>query len=370
MLNREFGRTGELVSVLGFGCMRLPVSEAKYGIIDHRLAKHMLRCAIDRGVNYIDAMYEPVVAQALSEGYRERVLLATRLPVGPVKSRADMDVILNTQLESLRTDHVDCYLLHAINMKAWTRLRQFRVIDFLDSALADGRIRYAGFSFHGDSAEFKPIVDAYDWAFCQIQYNYMDTEFQAGTAGLRYAAKRGIGVIVMEPLKGGSLVSRVPEAVQSVWDSASVKRTPAEWALRFVWNEPGVSLLLSGMNTVEEVVENVRVAEGGMPHSLAPEELELISRVRDVYKTRTLVNCTACNYCLPCPSGVNIPIVFSCLNDCSLYDDHAGARFRYWCNYRWRPPRELQRALSAASARKRAAGHRCDRRAGGSRASA
>ncbi len=312
MLYRPFGQTGEEVSILGFGCMRLPVIDGRRDHIDTRVATEMLRYAIDNGVNYLDTAYpyhgasfdapgasEGFVGQVLQDGYREKVLVATKLPPWLVGTRRDMDELLAGQLERLRTQFVDCYLLHGLKEEVWHDLARLGVRGFLDAAKADGRIRYAGFSYHDEPQCFAPIVDGYDWDFCQIQYNYMDIEYQAGAAGLAYASEKGLGVIVMEPLKGGRLAGSPPESVRAVWDSAPVTRTPVEWALRFVWDDVRVSTLLSGMSTMEQVVENVRLASSGKASSLLPEELELFAKVRAAYRARTVVDCTACGYCLP-----------------------------------------------------------------------
>jgi predicted aldo/keto reductase-like oxidoreductase len=334
MLYRAFGSTGVQTSILGFGCMRLPVLDSRNDRIDVPLATQMLHYAIDQGVNYIDTAYpyhsasfddtpggsEGFLGDALQGGYREKVLVATKLPVWQVKSRADMERILAGQLERLRTGCIDCYLLHGLNSTQFERMVGLGVLEFLNAAKAAGTIRFAGFSFHDESSAFAPIVDGYDWDFCQIQYNFMDTEYQAGAAGLAYAAGKGMAVVVMEPLKGGRLAGTVPASIQALWDGAAVKRTPAEWALRFVWDDPRVSLLLSGMSTMEQVVENVEIASQARPHNMGPGELELIERVRRAYKERTVVDCTGCRYCMPCPQGIDIPLVFSCLNNASLFD--------------------------------------------------
>jgi predicted aldo/keto reductase-like oxidoreductase len=342
MLYRALGRTGKNISILGFGCMRLPVIDGRRDRIDGPLATDMLHYAIDHGVNYVDTAYpyhgvthgapgmsEPFVGEALRGGYREQVLLATKSPSWLVESRAHMDSLLNGQLERLQTDHIDCYLVHGLTAGSWNRLLPLGVLDFLDSALADGRIRYAGFSFHDDAPAFAPIVDAYDWAFCQIQYNYMDVAYQAGQAGLRYAAERGLGVVVMEPLRGGRLADRIPPAVQAVWETAPIPRTPVEWALRYVWDDPGVSLLLSGMSAMDHVITNVALAEEGLACSLSANERELIERAARVYRSMTKADCTGCRYCMPCPSGVDIPDVLAHLNDAGLYGDVQGEREVY-----------------------------------------
>jgi len=345
MLYRPFGKTGEQVSTLGFGCMRLPVIGDRRDNIDAALATEMLHYALDRGVNYVDTAFpyhgvsfdatpgasEAFVGEALA-GYRDKVLVATKQPGWLVNERADMDGLLAGQLERLRTDHIDCYLLHGLGASMWKKLLDLGVLEFLDKARADGRVRYAGFSFHDESAAFAPIVDAYDWDFCQIQYNFMDVDYQAGAAGLAYAADKGLAVIIMEPLKGGRLAGRVPADVQGLWDLAPVPRTPVEWALRFVWDDPRVSTLLSGMSTMEQVVENVEIAERAAARSLTAEELGLIRQAEKAYRDRTVVDCTACGYCMPCPSNIDIPFVLSCVNNASLFDDPMGEKAAYHIN--------------------------------------
>jgi predicted aldo/keto reductase-like oxidoreductase len=212
----------------------------------------------------------------------------------------------------------------------WKKVSQLGVTDFLDKAIADGRIKHAGFSFHDEAPAFKPIVDGYDWSFCQIQYNFMDEDYQAGRAGLEYAAGQGLGVIIMEPLRGGGLSARIPEDVEAVWAKALVKRTAAEWALRFVWNRPEASVVLSGMSELGQMEENARIANEGLANSLTAKELALIQEAKAIYKARTRVNCTSCGYCLPCPHGVNIPINFLQLNKLSIYQDRGSANFFYF----------------------------------------
>ncbi len=342
MLYRTLGRSGPEVSILGFGCMRLPVLGERHDRIDAPRATAMLHEAIEAGVNYVDTAYpyhgvshtepgmsEMFVGEALKGGYRDRVLLATKLPSWLVDTRKDMDRFLNSQLKRLQTDHIDCYLLHGLNAGTWQSLQHLGVFEFLDSALADGRIKWAGFSFHDQADVFSPIVDAYDWTFCQIQYNYMDRAFQAGEAGLRYAAERGLGVIVMEPLRGGRLAQRVPATVQEVWSRAAVRRLPAAWALRFVWDDPDVSMLLSGMSALDQVRENLATAEDAHPRSLSLSELASIEEAAQAYRARIVADCTECGYCLPCSSEVDIPRVLAHLNDASFYDDVNGIRELY-----------------------------------------
>jgi len=351
LLYRKFGKTNEMVSALGFGCMRLPIiGEADPTNIDEEKAINMIRHAIDEGVNYLDTAYpyhgtgfahggasEPFVAKALKDGYRERVNLATKLPSWLIKTRADMDKYLNEQLERLETDTIDFYLLHALNDSLWPALKEAGVTEFLDQAIKDGRIKYAGFSFHDRIGVFKEIVDNYDWSFCQIQYNYLDENYQAGKEGLEYAAEKGLAVVIMEPLRGGKLI-HLPQVAKDIFNLADVKRTPAEWGLRWVWNHPEVSVVLSGMTAMDHVTENLKVAEEAHANSLTKKELASIDQVKAIFKERMKVNCTACAYCMPCPVGINIPVYFSTYNDHWIFDGNPEAQSMYglWSAF-WAP---------------------------------
>jgi len=300
--------------------MRLPVKED--GSIDEERATKQIRHAIDNGVNYVDTAWpyhngesEPFLGRALADGYREQVKIATKLPSWLVKSREDMDMYLNAQLEKLQTKQIEYYLVHSLAGDEWDRIEKLGIREFFDEAKADGRIKHAGFSFHGHGSDFSRIIDGYDWNFCQIQYNYLDEKNQAGTAGLEYAASKGLAVMIMEPLRGGNLAKTVPPEVKEIWDQAKTKRTPAEWALRWVWNHPEVTVVLSGMNEESHVEENLRVAGGAHPNSMSGEELQLISQVEKKYRELMKVSCTGCRYCMPCPSGVNIPYCFEVYNN-------------------------------------------------------
>jgi hypothetical protein len=334
MLYRKAPKTADELSILGFGCMRLA---EKDGRIDEERAMRQIRHAIDRGVNYIDTAWpyhggesEPFVGRALAGGYRERVKLATKLPAWLVKNRADMDHFLDAQLQKLATSRIDYYLVHSLDGDSWDPIAALGVAEFLDRAKSDGRIVNAGFSYHGNREDFKRIVDAYPWEFCQIQYNYLDEEHQAGTQGLQYAASKGLGVIVMEPLRGGTLaVSPQPPAIEALWQEAETRRTPAEWALRWVWNHPEVTVALSGMNDEAQVEENLRIAAGARPGSLTAAELGLVGRVARKYREIMRVGCTGCGYCEPCPSGVDISGSFDLFNAFHTFGRTQEAGFLY-----------------------------------------
>ncbi|MBF0499751.1 MAG: aldo/keto reductase [Candidatus Riflebacteria bacterium] len=343
MLYRQFGKTGKSVSVLGFGCMRLPLTDPhKPETIDEEKSSALLHRAVEKGINYIDTAYpyhaavpftagqsELFVGSFLKGQMRDKVFLATKLPSWSIQSREDCDKFLNEQLFRLQTDHIDFYLVHAVMHQFWGKLKSARVFEFLDSAIRDGRIRHAGFSFHDDLPLFKEVVDAYNWSFCQIQYNFMDENFQAGLAGLNYAAKKGLGVVVMEPLRGGSLANNVPPSVQKLWDNAPVHRSPAAWAFQHVWNHPEVSVALSGMNEEAQLTENLEIAQKAVPNSLSDAEKALIESVRKEYRSRIKVDCTACKYCMPCPAGVNIPGCFGMLNNLAMFENPDAVKFQY-----------------------------------------
>jgi len=336
MRYRTFGRLDWKPSALGFGAMRLPTIDDDPARIDEELATRMIRTAIDGGVNYVDTAWpyhreqsEPVVGRALQDGYREKVKLATKMPVWLTEKREDFDHYLNEQLKRLQTDRIDFYLLHGLNKTTWRKVRDLGALDWASGAIEAGRIGYLGFSFHDDVSTFKEIVDAADWTFCQIMYNYMDIDFQAGTEGLRYAAAKGLAVVIMEPLRGGQLTRTPPEPVARLWAQASSERSPADWALQWLWNQREVSLCLSGMSAMEHVEENLASADRAQVGSLAPEELDLIDRVRDAYRLLSPIPCTNCNYCMPCPNGVAIPRIFTTYNDLRMYGDERRARMSY-----------------------------------------
>lgn len=314
---RDFGSTGCKVSALGFGVMRMPRNED--GTMDRPRCIAMLRHAIDSGVNYIDTAYnyhggesECVVGEAMKDGYRERAYIASKLPVWLVKEEADFDRLLQEQLNRLQTDHIDFYLLHAMSLERWNDVvLKYNLLDKLAQAKADGRVRFVGFSFHDTNEAFHKILEGWGgWDFCQIQYNYVNTDHQAGQEGLHAAAARGLGVVIMEPLLGGRLANP-PARVQACLPQ---DKTPVEAALDFLWTQPEVSLLLSGMSNEEQVAQNMEYAGRAQVGMLPPEEFTKYGKAKAVFDHMALVPCTGCAYCMPCPFGVEIPTVFSCYN--------------------------------------------------------
>jgi predicted aldo/keto reductase-like oxidoreductase len=333
MLYRDMNQTDAKISILGFGCMRLP--QTTNCNIDEPRATKMVRYAIDHGINYFDTAYvyhngesEPFLGRALSDVYREKVHIATKLPVWDVQSRNDMDRILNEQLLRLNTDHIDFYLLHGLGKTSWINMVNLNVGEFLDQAIADGRIRRAGFSFHDEVQVFEEIVDDYDWTFAQIQYNYMDEEYQAGTEGLNYAAAKGLGIVIMEPLRGGVLARETGET-KKIFATRGHAHNAAEWGLRWLWNHPEITVVLSGMSTMQQVKENLGYANNGIPSSLTTDDIAVYEKIKTYYRSNMKIPCTKCRYCMPCMAGVEIPECFSAFNDASVYSDTAGAKMSY-----------------------------------------
>jgi len=324
MKYRKMPKSGDELSVLGYGCMRFP---ATAGRIDRETAVRQVRSAIDGGVNYLDTGYQYHLGASesflgehiLTEGYREKVKIATKLPPYLVRTRKDMDKILNRQLEKLRTETIDYYLLHGIEGSSWRNLADLGVIEFMDRIKTEGKAGRIGFSYHGSREDFFTIVDAYDWDVCQVQFNFLDEYYQAGIEGIRYAAERRIGVIVMEPLRGGQLAEMVPKEVAAIWDEAPVRRSPAEWALRWIWDHPEVQVALSGMNRDEHIRENIRIASEAEPGGLSKEELKIMERVKETYRQLLEIGCTGCRYCLPCPAGIDIPLAFQAYNNYRMF---------------------------------------------------
>lgn len=329
MQYRKMKESGDRLSVLGFGCMRLP-SKGRGGAmasIDIPEATKQLLQAIDGGVNYIDTAWPYHRGQSerflgehvLQNGYREKVHIATKLPCFSINKASKIDEIFNKQLEKLQVEYIDYYLLHALDGNSWEKIKSLGIIEWMDSVKRQGKVANMGFSFHGKYESFVKIIDEYDFDFAQVQYNILDVNFQAGIKGIEYASKKGLGIIVMEPLRGGSLARKVPAQVQQIYDTADVKRSPAEWALRWIYNNPAITVVLSGMNNVEHINENIRVASEAKPNSLTEKELKIIDDVRNKYQELLKVGCTGCAYCMPCPAGIDIPGSFNNLNNYHMF---------------------------------------------------
>lgn len=336
MLTRINQKNGDQLSILGFGCMRFPT---RAGGIDEPRAIAMIHSAIAKGVNYFDTAYiyhagksESLLGKALANGYREKVKIATKLPTFMVKNFENAKKFLNTQLERLQTDYIDYYLLHMLTDKAgFDRLADMGVLKWMEELKAKGTIRNIGFSFHGSKTEFINILKAYPWDFCQIQYNYMDENNQATREGLLLAGEMGIPVIVMEPLRGGKLVTHLPEEVRKTFSECNPDRSPSEWALRWIWNHPQVNVILSGMSNEAQIEDNIRIASDAEANSLTDEELGAFENAKKVLQEKTKISCTACGYCMPCPAGVDIPGCFSHYNDKYLIKDNKW-RLNYYRN--------------------------------------
>ena len=324
MQYRKMPKIDADLSVLGYGCMRFPTTG---GVIDKAKTKAQILSAIDRGVNYLDTAYIYHLGASesflgdhiLKDGYREKVYIATKLPCLIIHKKEQIQKMFDKQLEKLRVAIIDFYLMHSLNGSLWDKMLAMDIVAFMDKIRAEGKIKYIGFSFHGSLDDFKRIIDAYDWDFCQVQYNLLDEYFQAGATGIDYAASKGIGVVIMEPLRGGTLVGKIPPSVQKIWDQAPIKRSPADWALRWIWNNPNVQVVLSGMNEAAHINENINAACEALPDALTQEELDIINQVKDEYNRLLQVKCTGCRYCMPCPTGIDIPAAFHALNNLHLF---------------------------------------------------
>lgn len=326
MRYKSLGKTGIRVSVLGLGCMRFP--ELENGHVDEHKAALIIKRAMERGINYFDTAYiyhneesEALLGRALAEYDRQSYKIATKLPVWKVADYEDMERILQVQLNRLDRDFIDCYLLHGLDKYSWKKMKELDVFSFLDKALEQKKIKYIGFSFHDDVDTFKEIVDGYTWDFCQIQYNYLDENYQAGREGLEYAAGKNLGVVIMEPLRGGLLSTNMPGPASEIFESSVYKKSPASWALNWIWNQKAVTTVLSGMSTIGQLDENADCAESSGNNMMSEEELSVIEKVKDFYKSLEKVKCTNCRYCMPCPKNVNIPAIFSVYNSAFIFNN-------------------------------------------------
>ena len=337
MKYKYFAPADRDVSLLGFGAMRLPIIDGDFGKINEDESIRMIRYAIDNGVNYIDTAYvyhgrtsESLLGKALADGYREKVLLATKLPLWLLKGPEGMAPLMDEQFEKLNTDCIDMYLVHDIRGSNWETVQEWKVWDFLSKQREAGRIRFIGFSFHGESpALFKEVLDAYPWDFCQLQLNYMDIDTQAGVEGFEYAVAKGVPIIAMEPLKGGKLTDVLNPSIQKYWDSLGSGRTPAEWALRWVANLPGILTILSGMSAFGQIEENIRVLSDAGEGMLKESELAVIENVAEEYRKLVTYPCTGCKYCMPCTAGIDIPHLIDLRNACDIYGKTYKIQFEY-----------------------------------------
>ncbi len=364
MKYRKMGSLGWDVSVLGFGAMRLPTKQVKdektqelKNIIEENEAIKMIRYAIDNGVNYIDTAYpyhggesEVLVGKALKDGYREKVHLTTKLPMWMVKKTEDFDEFLNQQIERLQTNP-DFYLFHGLNKEEFEKIKKLNLIKKMEQAKAKGLIKHIGFSFHDKFEVFKEIIDFYNWDCCQIQFNYLDIDYQAGTKGLEYAGAKNIAVIIMEPIRGGKLT--LPDdkldskaEIKEVLEASKVKRRMADWALQFVWNHAEVSVVLSGMSTMQHVIENIDSASKSGVNSLTDDELNTISNLGKAYDKYIVVPCTNCGYCKPCPNDVSIPFILGLLNEVAYWGESSRQKYTSFYNYLTKTQKDIEEKRS------------------------
>jgi predicted aldo/keto reductase-like oxidoreductase len=341
MKYRKFGMTGWEASVLGFGVMRLPLINEDPALINEAESIRMIRYAIDHGVNYLDSGFpydmkylerlSRLAGQALQDGYREKVKVAATLPLFLINSPSDFDRYLNEQLQWVQINRIDFYLLGRLNRENWLRLQELGVLRWVEKAKTDGRIDRIGFFFHDHFQILRAILDAYDdWGLCQFQYSYMDVNHDPGVSGIKYAAEKGLGIVVTEPLRGGRLTKEPPESIAEIWANAQKKRTLTEWGLRWVWNHPEISVTLCDMSTIEQVVEDVQLADHAEPDSLTVQELVLISKVREAFRKLAPIPCPSCRACMPCLQGIDVPRIFELYNDAFIYDDAEMARSLYY----------------------------------------
>ena len=337
MEQRKYGKQPWSVGIFGMGCLRVPQTKDETGrtVIDRGPATELVRHAIDRGINYLDtaALYqdgdnEAWLGEALQDGYRERVKLVTKLPLWLLKEEADIERTFEEECRRLQTDFIDVYLLHSMNKEYWQLAKKYHALDHLVALREQGRIGAIGFSFHDGFDLFREMVDAFDWDMCQIQLNIIDTYKQATVEGLRYAASKGLAVVIMEPLQGGRLAN-VPDYVQKIYDQWPEKRSPVEWAMRYLYSMPEVTCILSGVSTIEQLEDNLRIFEKARANVMTEEEMQIVDRVREAFAEHMAVGCTACGYCQPCPMTVDIPAVFARWNGAAVFGEWDKMRDRF-----------------------------------------
>lgn len=315
-------RNGDKLSILGFGCMRFSGKAGFVGAqFDVPKIENLIKVAVEKGINYFDTAYiysgsEEILGKTLEKfGLRKQVYIATKLPVIMCKNKGDLDKYFDKQLERLQTDYIDYYLFHMLSdMATWDKFLKWGVLEWIQKKKELGQIRQIGFSFHGSQGEFLKLLDVYDWDFCQIQYNYSDENFQAGVTGLKKASSKGMIVSIMEPLLGGKLADSLPESAIEYFNKANPNITPVEWAFRWLWNQPEVSVVLSGMNEMSQLEENIETANKSIPGMLTQHEMDTYSNVRKIFNESNKIPCTGCHYCTPCPVGVDIPSCFTAYN--------------------------------------------------------
>jgi predicted aldo/keto reductase-like oxidoreductase len=337
MQYRKMGKLGIEVSAFGIGCMRFPMYTNEEGkrVVDQELANKIIHTAIENGVNYLDTAYvysdrqaEKVLGKALQGGWREKVYVATKLPIWDCHSREDMDRLYEEQRNNLCVDCIDFYLVHALNRDQWHRMRDLGVREFLTDLKEQGKIKYACFSFHDNYEAFEEILNDYDWDMCQLQFNYMDVNNQATIKGVELAGEKNIPIVIMEGLLGGRLAN-VPDTVQAVFDSYPEKRSAVEWAFRWLCNFPQVGTVLSGVTNMEQTMDNLAIFDRTGVNIMSQEELDIVTKAREEYLRRTKVGCTGCRYCMPCPCGVDIPAIFGTWNEAFKYNTNISGNGRY-----------------------------------------
>lgn len=348
MQYRSFGKLDWKVSALGFGTMRLPINGTDQADVNMPETVKLIRHAIDQGVNYIDSAFvyhdgnsEVAVGKALEDGYRKKAKIATKMPVFSVKRKSDLDRVLDLQLKRLQTDHIDFYLMHSLTKELWQRVIELDMLSWAEKQVAKGKLGYLGFSFHDEFHAFKEIIDGYDgWTLCQIQYNYLDENYQAGKTGLKYAASKGLAVVVMEPLAGGLLAVNPPADIQIEMQNAQAKRSAPDWGLQWVWNQPEVSVALSGMNAMQQVEDNLASANHSGPNTLNPQELQMLSKAKELYQQRGYIGCTKCRYCAHCPQSIDIPVTLAFLNQYATKRREPATQEKIKAQYRETVPSE------------------------------
>lgn len=337
MQYRKFGKLDFTGSAFGIGCMRFPMKNDENGkrVVDQELADKIIHTAIENGVNYIDTAYvysdrqaEKVLGKALEGGWREKVAIATKLPIWDCHKTEDLERLYEEQRTNLGVDCIDFYLIHALNRDQWRRMRDLGTREFLTKLKAEGKIKYACFSFHDNYEAFEEIINDYDWDMCQIQFNYMDVHNQATIKGLELAGEKGIPVVIMEGLLGGRLAN-VPDTVQAVFDSYPEKRSAVEWAFRWLCNFPQVATVLSGVTNMEQTMDNLAIFDRTGVGIMSEEELAIMDKAREEYERRTKVGCTGCRYCMPCPLGVDIPSIFGEWNNAFKYNTNISGNGHY-----------------------------------------